>query len=46
MRFQSHKDYILPYISIKFRVVVAKSSSYSVVKTARKSQQLNWTYGH
>ena len=36
--FQSHKDYILPYVSIKFRVVVAKSSSYAVVKTAHKSQ--------
>ena len=41
----SHKDYILPHISIKFRMVVAKSSSYAVVKTARESQQLNLTYG-
>ena len=45
VRFQSYKDYILPYISIKFRVAVAKSSSYAVVKTARESKQLKWTYG-
>jgi len=38
VHFQSYKDYILPYISIKFCVVVAKSSSYAVVKTARKLQ--------
>jgi len=31
VRFQSHKDYILPYIPIKFHVVVAKSASYAAV---------------
>ena len=41
VRFLSYQDCILPYISIKFRPVVAKLSSYTVVKTARKPQQLN-----
>ena len=37
--------YILPYISIKFCMVTAKSSGYIEVKTDHKSQQLNWTCG-
>ena len=44
--FLSHNDYILPYISIKFRMVGGKSSGYTEVKTARESQQLIWNYSH
>ena len=36
MRFLSHKDYILPHTLMKFHMVGAKLSSYTVVRIACK----------
>ena len=44
-RFQSHNNYILPYILMKFRMAQAKSSRYTMAKTAHESHQLNSAYG-
>ena len=38
--FQSHNNYILPYILMKLRIVQAKTSSYTMAKTAHESHQL------